>query len=176
MGRIPATPAPAGALASEPSAPAPAGSRMGAVLLLAVLLTLGGLGVLRLQGQGPEPDAAPVLWQRQLHFLDRPGGDIGVVDAASGREVARFEGEQGFVRGALRTLVRERKSRRIGPEQPFELTGHPGGRLSLRDPATGTRISLESFGPANAGLFAQLGPVSGAAAAPMLKASAGNTP
>ena len=109
----------------------------------------------RLQG-GPPPDVQAVLWQQQLRFEDRPNGDVGVVDARSGQEIARFAGEQGFVRGVLRALARERLRRGIGPEQPFELLGHAQGRLTLRDPVTGERIALESFGPSNAALFARL--------------------
>jgi len=111
-------------------------------------------------------DAPAVRWQRSLHFQDRPNGDIGVVDAASGQEVALFSGEQGFVRGALRALVRERVRRGIGPEQAFELVGHVDGRLTLRDPATGTRIALESFGPSNAAVFARLRQAAAADAPP----------
>jgi hypothetical protein len=36
------------------------------------------------------------------------------------------------------------------------LQGHVDGRLSLRDPATGSRIPLDSFGPSNLALFMPL--------------------
>ena len=39
---------------------------------------------------------------------------------------------------------------------PFELHARTDGRLTLIDPATHMRLDLESFGPTNAGLFAQL--------------------
>ena len=83
-------------------------------------------------------------------------GDIGVVNAQDGSELARFSGEQGFMRGALRAMARERKRRDIGPMVPFELHARTDGRLTLIDPATQMRLDLESFGPTNAGLFAQL--------------------
>ena len=44
----------------------------------------------------------------------------------------------------------------IGPMDPFELHARTDGRLTLIDPATHMRLDLESFGPTNAGLFAQL--------------------
>ncbi len=98
----------------------------------------------------------PVARQRLLHFNDLPDGAVGVTDAGSGAAVARFEGEQGFLRGTLRALARERRLRGMGAERPLELIAHPDGRLSLHDPATGTRIALESFGGTNAGVFARL--------------------
>jgi putative photosynthetic complex assembly protein len=44
----------------------------------------------------------------------------------------------------------------VGAEQPFELILHADGRLTLHDPATGTKIALESFGSKNIGVFARL--------------------
>jgi putative photosynthetic complex assembly protein len=101
-------------------------------------------------------DTPAVVWQQTLRFEDRPNGDVAALDAASGREVARFKGEQGFVRGSLRALARERAVRQLGPEAPFELMGHVDGRVTLRDTATGERLNLESFGPTNAAIFSQL--------------------
>ena len=130
---------------------------MGWVLAVSVLLTLLGVGWVRAHGGLSPDDAGPARWQARLHFEDRPGGDIAVLDEA-GQQVARLSGEQGFVRTALRTLARERLRRGLGPEAPFELTAHLNGRLSLGDPATGVRLSLESFGPAQMAAFAQLQP------------------
>ena len=64
-------------------------------------------------------------------------------------------GENGFFRGALRGLARERRRAGLGSEQPFQLIGRADGRLTLTDPATGQRIDLESFGPTNAAVFAR---------------------
>jgi putative photosynthetic complex assembly protein len=108
-------------------------------------------------GGGPVKEDVPsVQWQRSLRFEDRPNGDIAVLDASSQREVAHFQGEQGFLRGSLRALARERQRRGMGPQAPFELTGHVDGRITLRDTATGQRIALESFGPTNSAVFSQL--------------------
>jgi putative photosynthetic complex assembly protein len=78
------------------------------------------------------------------------------VDGRTGALVASVQGEQGFLRGALRALSRERRARGLGPEQPFQLIARPDGRLTLVDPVTDQRIDLESFGPINAGKFASL--------------------
>ncbi len=125
-----------------------------AMLALAIS-TLGMVGWQRVAG-GPPAEAVDITWQRALHFEDRPNGDVAVVDAQDRREIARFQGEQGFLRGALRTLARERLRRGMGPAEPFVLSGHASGRLTLSDPTTGTRIPLESFGPSNVAVFAPL--------------------
>jgi len=89
-------------------------------------------------------------------FADGPKGEILVKDHVTGQTIAAFEGEQGFVRGTLRALARERKRREVGSEHPFELTARTNGRLVLRDPSTAQRIYLDSFGPGNAALFRNL--------------------
>lgn len=93
---------------------------------------------------------------RVLHFVDLPDGSIQAIDASTGADVHHFQGEQGFLRGTLRALARERRLHGQGPDQPFELIAHDAGRLSLRDPATGATIALESFGSTNIGVFARL--------------------
>lgn len=110
----------------------------------------------RVDGGPVTAEAPSVQWQRSLRFEDRPNGDIAVLDAGTQREVARFQGEQGFLRGSLRALARERQRSGMGPQAPFELSGHVDGRITLRDTVTGQRIALESFGPTNSAVFAQL--------------------
>ena len=123
-----------------------------------VLFSLASVGLVRLTGNGPDQRRAaePSTVQRPLRFEDRPDGSIVVVDGRTGELVASVQGEQGFLRGALRALSRERRARGLGPEQPFELIARPDGRLTLVDPVTEQRIDLESFGPTNAGKFATL--------------------
>jgi putative photosynthetic complex assembly protein len=131
-----------------------------------IALSLLSVGLVRLTGNGPDQLRAAALAQgqpssgamaeRSLRFEDRADGGISVIDARDGRIVAEIHGEQGFVRGSLRALTRERRARELGPEIPFELIAHADGRLTLLDPATGQRVNLESFGPTNAGNFARL--------------------
>ncbi|PUE33951.1 photosynthetic complex assembly protein PuhC [Limnohabitans sp. Jir72] len=123
------------------------------VVLLAVLVAVG---LARWSGLDPRTPDAPVQWQRDLHFRDLPGGDIAVLDSQSGQPVARFTGEQGFLRSTLRALARERHREKMGGDAPFVLVGRTDGRLTLQDPSTGQRIDLESFGPSNAAVFAGL--------------------
>lgn len=141
----------------------PRGALVGIGILLAVSLV--AVTAVRVSGIDVRaPDAEPLV-TRQLRFEDTPAGGVAVIDAASGRIVESFSGEQGFLRGSLRALARERRARGLGPELPFELIGRKDGRLTLVDTATGIRIDLESFGPTNAGVFARLLVNNGASAA-----------
>jgi putative photosynthetic complex assembly protein len=115
--------------------------------------TLLMVGLARLAGVSWHASDAETLWQMQLVFVDTAGGSVLVKDSASGRTLAQFDGEQGFLRGTLRALARERKRRGIGPEAPFSLLGRADGRLTLLDPSTAQRIDLESFGPTNSAIF-----------------------
>ncbi|WP_300649503.1 photosynthetic complex assembly protein PuhC [Hydrogenophaga sp.] len=120
------------------------------VVLAGVTLQMKVFGV-----APPEPHEA-VQWERKLSFVGQSNGDIAVLDVATKQEVARFQGEQGFLRGSLRALNRERKRSGMNPDLPFQLTGHVDGRITLLDTATGQRLSLESFGPTNSAVFSQL--------------------
>jgi putative photosynthetic complex assembly protein len=65
-------------------------------------------------------------------------------------------GTNGFLRGVLRGMARARRNEHVGEEPPFTLTRWADGQMTLADPQTGQRISLEVFGPTNARPFAQL--------------------
>jgi putative photosynthetic complex assembly protein len=129
-----------------------------------VLMTAGGIlaftlisvGMVRLTGKGPDQLAAPAAVERALLFEDRADGGINVVDFETGKSITVLHGEQGFVRGTVRTLARERRIRQVGAEQPFALVARQDGGLTLFDPSTGKRVDLEAFGPTNAGAFAKL--------------------
>jgi putative photosynthetic complex assembly protein len=121
-----------------------------------IAFSLISVGLVRLTGNGPDQRPAPAAQERQLRFEDRPDGSIAITDARSGEQVSSVQGEQGFVRGALRALARERKARGLGPQQPFQLMLRTDGGLTLYDPATAQRVDLEAFGPTNADHFARL--------------------
>ncbi|MFN9737438.1 MAG: photosynthetic complex assembly protein PuhC [Pseudomonadota bacterium] len=126
----------------------------GALVLITVLLVFG----VRLTGVGElRTPRAPVVAERLLHFADKPEGGVQVHDARDGQLVARVApGEEGFLRGALRGLARERKRERIGPETPFRLSSRADGRLLLEDPATARLIDLGAFGPGNVAVFTRM--------------------
>lgn len=127
---------------------------LGALVLACII----GVGAVRMSGLSTQQQAdAPTLSTRQLRFEDAADGGIAVRDARSGALLDTIApGTNGFLRSAMRGLVRERKRQGLGPELPFELLGRADGRLTLVDPGTGRRIDLESFGPSNAAVFARL--------------------
>jgi hypothetical protein len=133
----------------DPVLPRRALLAIGAVLLVTVL----GVASVRLSGTDIRTPDAPVVKMRELRFEDRTDGSVDVIDAASRRVIHNMTGENGFFRGSLRGLARERKRNGMGSEQPFQLIGHSDGRLTLLDPTTGARVDLGSFGPTNAAVF-----------------------
>jgi putative photosynthetic complex assembly protein len=123
-----------------------------------VALTLGLIGVARVTGFGEAmvPDQEAVA-MRDLRFEDRPSGAVAVYLQPENRLVAEVApGTNGFLRGTLRALVRERRQRGIGNDVPFRLIKAADGSLMLGDPATGRRIVLGAFGPDNSVVFANL--------------------
>ena len=135
-----------------------------ATVLVVFIVRVSGLDV-------SSASRAPVVAERVLHFEDRSDGGIAVMDGAPAAGAPALlqviaPGSNGFLRGTLRALVRERRLAGVGPEQPFHLAAHADGRLTLFDPATARRVDLESFGPTNAAVFAQLLPSARPSAAP----------
>jgi putative photosynthetic complex assembly protein len=132
------------------------------------LCTLMAVAMVRMTGIGAMPveDAAPVS-TREFRFEDRANGSIVILNAADGRLVDTVAPESnGFLRGTMRGLARERKRQGVGPEVAFRLIGLADGRLTLLDPGTGRRVDLESFGPTNAAVFARLMQIPAATRAP----------
>ncbi len=124
------------------------GAMIAATLLAVAAAQLTGVG----RQQVPEAETVAV---RALTFVDRPDGDIDIVDVRDGALAGQAEpGSQGFLRGTMRGLARERRSHGIGADRPFRLLTLADGRLLLEDPDTGRRIDLGSFGPDNAAVFA----------------------
>ena len=121
--------------------------------LLAFILS--AVALVRITGNGPDQLAAATISERLLRFEDSVGGGVAVIDGETGKLLTTITGEQGFFRGAIRALARDRTARKIGSEQTFKLISRTDGRLTLFDPVSGQRIDLESFGPTNAAVFAQ---------------------
>lgn len=125
---------------------------------LLLLLALMAVSFVRLTGSGvvQVPDA-PAALVKEFLFEDRQDGSIAILDAKSKKLVDTVApASNGFLRGTMRGLARERKRQGIGPEIPFQLIGRADGRLTLIDPGTNRRVDLESFGPTNAAVFAKL--------------------
>lgn len=136
--------------------PFPRGALIGATAVVAVAILaaltarIGDVGVTRLTLSTP----VEVV---ELRFADRSNGAVAVLDGRTGVMTDEFApGTNGFVRGALRGLARERKRQDIGAEPPFRLTRWADGRVTLDDPTTGRVVDLVAFGPTNAAAFTRL--------------------
>jgi putative photosynthetic complex assembly protein len=123
-----------------------------------VVASLLVVSVARLTGYKPaQPPVSTVVEQYDLRFVDRTDGAVLVYSDKGDKLVDTLQpGTNGFVRGVLRGLVRERNADHIGRSPPFRLTRWADGRLSLDDPSTGRHVDLEVFGPTNAGAFADI--------------------
>lgn len=119
------------------------------------LLAVTSARIAGLPTRGPETSAT--LQALDLRFEDRDDGAVLVYNAEDGSLVSELPpATNGFIRGVLRSLVRERRSRDQGDSAPFRLARHADGRLTLEDLATGRRIELRAFGPTNEGAFGAL--------------------
>jgi putative photosynthetic complex assembly protein len=141
---------------SHPDLSPPRGLLWAAAAMLGVTLLLSATA--RWSGVGrTELLAADAVRSSSLWFEDRDDGSIAVLAAPDRRQIEVVEpGTNGFLRGVLRGLARERHRSDIGAVQPFELTRWSDGRLSLADPTTGRTVALEVFGPANSSAFNRL--------------------
>ena len=127
---------------------------IGVVLLLVLATVL----VARLTGYNAAPESAPIAVEsRALGFRDLPQGRIEIYHWDSGEVLQTLEtGEGSFVRGVVRSLVRQRRGIADPSASPFILERYANGQLALRDPATGEQINLVAFGPTNQAAFASL--------------------
>jgi putative photosynthetic complex assembly protein len=131
--------------------------------VLAAVGTLIGVSLLAVSfgrwadvGTTRVPEAA-LIETRDLHFADRADGAVVAFESDVDAPVAVLApGTNGFARGVLRGLARERRRSDIGMDPPFRLARWSDGRLTLEDPTTGRRIELGAFGPTNAEVFAEL--------------------
>ena len=60
----------------------------------------------------------------------------------------------GFLRGTMRGLARQRVRQDADRDIPFRLTEWADGRLTLEDPTTGRMVEMEAFGSTNEDAFA----------------------
>ncbi len=120
------------------------------VILISAVARMRGMAV------GGDPGST-VISERAMQFSDRADGAVVVTLPPAGDTLAvLLPGSNGFVRGALRAFVRERRLRSLGPEVPFVVKRWASGAVTLEDPATGEQVELGAFGPTNRDAFARL--------------------
>lgn len=127
-------------------------------LALFVMAVLAATLTARLTGYSMSsvPDAA-VVDVRELGFRDLPNGVVEVFEWNSNASIARIpSGEGAFLRGVVRSLVRQRRGLDSGIASMFELTRYDDGRLVLSDPSTKEKVDLVAFGATNIAVFAEL--------------------
>jgi putative photosynthetic complex assembly protein len=139
---------------------------MGGLVAITLALTASvSLGFFERQAVPAEARAAAGVKpadERTLRFLDEADGIVRVEDGATGEVLQRFgQGEGGFIRASVRSLVHQRRIRDEGPTVPFTLTQWDNGGLTLSDPVTGRSVEVSSFGPDNRAVFANLLPGKG---------------
>ena len=140
------------------SGPFPKPALIAVSLLLG--LSLAGTAAVRLaklSGPTAPPSAPAAAASVDLRFSDQADGSIRISDDRSGAVVATLAPDSnGFVRGVMRGLARDRISRHIGEAPPFRLSRDHAGKLWLQDTATKRLIDLEAFGTGNRAAFADL--------------------
>lgn len=136
--------------------PFPRAPLLGAGALVIIALALAGVS--RFTGVGTVTvEPATPIQARSLQFEDRSDGSVAVLDARTDKVVEILApGTNGFVRGVMRGLARERRMKGIDSKAPFELVRWDDKRLSLRDTATGRKIELVSFGITQLETFARM--------------------
>ena len=119
-----------------------------------LLLALVGLGwaLISVNNEGyqgpPEKPVSNIVASVTLAVLDGDNGAVKVLTAFDSSEVRTYgPGEGSFLRGVIRTLVRERAARNIESAPTFDLELTDRGGLILVDQTTGYWIAIEAFGP-----------------------------
>jgi putative photosynthetic complex assembly protein len=140
------------------------GGMVAASLVLTASVTLGLFPRQAVPAEARAAAGVTAAQSRTLRFFDEPDGSVRVEDGASAEVLARFgQGEGGFIRATVRSLVHQRRIRSIGAEVPFTLTEWDNGGLTLSDPATGRSVEVSSFGPDNRAVYQNLLPSTGGA-------------
>jgi len=134
----------------------PKGVLLGAAALMLLTLVLAA-GARVARAANPAPALPPPRAVLEVRFEDRPDGAIAMLEASSGRELSVVPPRtNGFIRGVLRGMFRNRRLESLGPDGTFRLAREADGRLSLEDEQTGRRVDLGAFGPTNSAAFAEL--------------------
>ncbi len=125
------------------------------VLTVFTILIAGATKMNRDQDEAALLESATAV--RDLRFDVQSDETITVTDAQTDETVDVLEpGSEGFIRGVLRGLTRERIRFSASPDAPYRVAQLEDGRYFLQDPATDQTISLGSFGPTNAQAFGRL--------------------
>lgn len=116
--------------------PIPRAALIGAAVLIGFSLLAAWTAQVSGVGKTQVSESVPVQ-SRDLLFQDRADGAVVIYEAGDERAVKVLApGTNGFVRGVMRGLARERRRQAVDSSYPVRLTLWLDGRLSLDDPAT----------------------------------------
>ena len=136
--------------------PLPRSVLLSAAALVAFAFVAVSIGRFTELGEAPKPQAE-ALQSRDLLFLDRADGAVLVYEVGMETALDVLEpGTNGFLRGVMRGVARERKLSNVSNSDPVRPTLWDDGRLTLDDLSTNYHVGLIAFGPTNAGAFARL--------------------
>ena len=135
-----------------------AGGMIGLTIL--VVFAVRG-GMLPAREKAPElrtEKQVSVVATRDFRFADRKDGALIATDAKTGEVALVLEpgSNSGFVRGVMRSMMRERSLHNVARDGPVTVTQWADGALTLKDASTGRVLELGSFGQTNRDSFAQL--------------------
>ncbi len=113
--------------------------------------TILAVGVARLTGFDPsQAPLSPAVQVRDLRFVEVGEGELAVYDDATDALLEKLPPQgDGFIRGVLRTLARERRMHSVDPDGPYRLSLRENGRYTLEDLTTDFFVDLRAFGPTN---------------------------
>ena len=102
-------------------------------------------------GIGRTPDTTEHVRVRMLSFERQTDNSMLIRDSASQQVLDTLpSADEGFIPGALRGLLFERRRHDKPINAPFKLVASPGQGIALIDPTTGLYVQLEAFGRENA--------------------------
>lgn len=134
----------------------------GVLIAVAALLgfTIIVVGVARLTGMKmDQAPLAPEVQSRDIRFVAQDDGSMAVYDVATGAVVQTLPpGAEGFIRGVLRSLERQRKAHKASLAEPVHLARRADGDITLQDPITGILLAFRAYGASNHQSFAALLP------------------
>nr|WP_280818861.1 photosynthetic complex assembly protein PuhC [Thiorhodococcus minor] len=140
----------------------------GVLIAVAALLsfTIIMIAVARITGvMLPQAPVTEEVQSREIMFVDQEDGSTTVKDATTGELIQTLPpGSEGFIRGVLRSMARQRRGYDATLDMPFRLARRESGDLTLEDPVTGILLDLRAYGETNQASFAELMPVASSGA------------
>ncbi len=123
-----------------------------------MLTTVLGAGLARFSGVGISRVAdSAVIGTVELWVDEQRDGSALVRHVATGKTLDVLPADGGgFVRGLVRGMFRQRLLSEQARTLPFQISQREGPKYFLFDPATGTRMELDGFGPTNTQTVARL--------------------